>query len=75
MCRLLAVRSPAPVPIIPYLEQFARLAQASKAYQGHGWGIAYRDAAEQWVLQKYSTCVGRRYAPVSGLPPVSRACP
>jgi glutamine amidotransferase len=40
------------VPISPYLEQFARLAQASQAYQGHGWGIAYRDAADQWVHYK-----------------------
>lgn len=52
MCRLLAVRSPTPVPISPYLEQFARLAQASQAYQGHGWGMAYRDAANQWVHYK-----------------------
>ena len=52
MCRLLAVRSPTPVPITPYLEQFARLAQASRAYQGHGWGIAYRNAADQWVHYK-----------------------
>jgi predicted glutamine amidotransferase len=52
MCRLLAVRSPAPVPITPYLEQFARLAQASQTYQGHGWGIAYRNTASQWVHYK-----------------------
>jgi glutamine amidotransferase len=36
----------------PYLEQFARLCHASRAYQGHGWGIAYRDAAGQWVHYK-----------------------
>jgi glutamine amidotransferase len=52
MCRLLAVRSPIPVSISPYLEQFARLARASKAYQGHGWGIAYRNTAQQWVHYK-----------------------
>ena len=52
MCRLLAVRSPTPVPITLYVEQFARLCRASRAYQGHGWGIAYRDVANQWVHYK-----------------------
>jgi predicted glutamine amidotransferase len=41
--------------LTPYLEQFAHLAQASLAYQGHGWGIAYRLDGDRWAYYKNIT--------------------
>lgn len=41
------------MPLTPYLEQFAHLAQASPAYQGHGWGIAYRLEGGRWAYYKH----------------------
>jgi predicted glutamine amidotransferase len=55
MCRLLALRSDSPISLTPYLEQFAHLAQASQAYQGHGWGMAYRLDHDRWVYYKNIT--------------------
>lgn len=40
MCRLLAVRSPNPIDVTPYLRSFASVARDSREYQGHGWGCA-----------------------------------
>ena len=55
MCRLLAVRSPEKIAMSSYLETFARVAQASKEYQGHGWGLAYRIAGDNWAYYKAIT--------------------
>lgn len=55
MCRLLALRSVTKVSLTPYLEQFAGLAKASKEYQGHGWGIAYRLDGDRWAYYKKIT--------------------
>ena len=52
MCRLLAVRSPKTIAVTPYLEKFARVAQESREYQGHGWGIAYRVSGQDWSCYK-----------------------
>jgi glutamine amidotransferase len=52
MCRLLAVRSTAKIPVTAYLELFARIAQESQEYQGHGWGLASRVDADQWTYYK-----------------------
>jgi glutamine amidotransferase len=55
MCRLLALRNNSAIPLTPYLEQFAHLAQASQAYQGHGWGMAYRLEHDRWAYYKNIT--------------------
>jgi len=52
MCRLLAVRSPEAISVTPYLEQFVCVARESQAYQGHGWGIAYRVHGDAWAYYK-----------------------
>jgi glutamine amidotransferase len=40
------------VPAVSYLEPFARVAQQSNEYQGHGWGVAYRVEGGSWVYYK-----------------------
>ena len=52
MCRLLTVRSETPFNITPHLEKFAHIARNSKEYQGHGWGCAYRNEADDWEIYK-----------------------
>lgn len=52
MCRLFAVRHPEKMSMTPYLEQFARIAQQSREFQGHGWGLAYRVEGPQWAHYK-----------------------
>jgi glutamine amidotransferase len=47
MCRLLAVRDAAPFAIGDLLEALARIAKASKEYQGDGWGCAWW-TGERW---------------------------
>ena len=51
MCRLLCLKSDKPIQITKYLEKFATTCKASKEYQGHGWGLAYR-AQGTWKYQK-----------------------
>jgi predicted glutamine amidotransferase len=41
MCRLLYIKSKNPISIPQQLHTFATIAQQSKEYQGHGWGLAY----------------------------------
>ena len=43
MCRLLYVRADAPFPIPRLLAPFAELSRASREFQGHGWGCAWRE--------------------------------
>ncbi len=52
MCRLLTVKSDKPFAIAPHLATFANIARNSKEYQGHGWGCAFRDEADQWQFYK-----------------------
>jgi glutamine amidotransferase len=67
MCRLLAVRTSSPVPVHEHLLKFAQIAQASKEYQGHGWGISlwqkghfetYRNVRPIWEddLAQFGQC-------------------
>ncbi len=51
MCRLLFVKTEQEFDIRPHLRSFARVAQASKEYQGHGWGCAYLQNGE-WTLYR-----------------------
>jgi len=44
MCRLLYARAESPFSIAGLLRPFAEMAQASREYQGHGWGCAWREA-------------------------------
>jgi predicted glutamine amidotransferase len=55
MCRLLAIHSPQPIVVTPYLAQFAGIAHASKAYQGHGWGLGYCLRGQSWAYYKTLT--------------------
>lgn len=41
MCRLLCVRGDEPFEVRPHLAAFAKLARASREYQGDGWGCAW----------------------------------
>lgn len=51
MCRLLFVHSQTPFEIRPHLEAFAHLAQRSREYQGHGWGMAYLEK-DKWEIYR-----------------------
>ena len=42
MCRILYARADTPFPIGELLQPFAAMSQASKEFQGHGWGCAWR---------------------------------
>jgi predicted glutamine amidotransferase len=41
MCRILCVHKPAPFSIADSIRAFARVAESSREYQGHGWGYSY----------------------------------
>ena len=43
MCRILFARSDTGFSIASLLEPFARVAQSSTEYQGHGWGCSWRE--------------------------------
>ena len=43
MCRILYASSDSPFPISELLLPFAEMSRASREYQGHGWGCAWRD--------------------------------
>jgi glutamine amidotransferase len=43
MCRILYARADVPFSIGDLLQPFASMSQASREYQGHGWGCAWRD--------------------------------
>jgi len=43
MCRILYARSDAPFSIAELLRPFAAMARASREFQGHGWGCAWRE--------------------------------
>jgi glutamine amidotransferase len=47
MCRILCARADSPFSIPELLAAFARMARASREFQGHGWGCAWRDG-ERW---------------------------
>jgi predicted glutamine amidotransferase len=49
MCRLLAVKSPEPIDVREHLRLFARIAQDSPEYQGHGWGCAWLGSDQRWA--------------------------
>lgn len=51
MCRLLAVRSAAPIDPGYHLERFRALCRSSREYQGHGWGCAWFDDGK-WRLYR-----------------------
>jgi predicted glutamine amidotransferase len=44
MCRILYARADSPFAITELLTPFAGMAQASREFQGHGWGCAWREA-------------------------------
>lgn len=43
MCRILAARAEAPIDVLPFVRAFAERCRASKEFQGHGWGISWRE--------------------------------
>lgn len=51
MCRILALRGATPINLDRYLPQFAAICERSKEYQGHGWGLAYRQDGK-WQVYK-----------------------
>ena len=54
MCRLLTIKSEKKFTIAPHLQKFADIARNSKEYQGHGWGCAFQDEAQDgnWKFYK-----------------------
>ena len=42
MCRILALQADRPLDPTPWFTPFAERCRASKEYQGHGWGVAWR---------------------------------
>ena len=52
MCRLLVVRSQETFDPAGHLTRFASVAKNSKEYQGHGWGCAWKDSAENWQVYR-----------------------
>lgn len=51
MCRLLLVHSKKPFHSQSHLEAFAKIAQKSREYQGHGWGCAFIENG-RWTIYK-----------------------
>lgn len=49
MCRLLCVKSDQLFAVEHYFPAFSRMAKNSSEYQGHGWGIAWREG-DHWKL-------------------------
>ncbi len=43
MCRILAIQTQHPIETAPWVESFATACRESPEYQGHGWGIAWRE--------------------------------
>ncbi|MCM2271237.1 MAG: class II glutamine amidotransferase [candidate division Zixibacteria bacterium] len=56
MCRLLCVSADQLFAVDDYFPAFSRMAQNSREYQGHGWGIAWRQG-DQWRLHHSITPV------------------
>ncbi len=54
MCRLLTVRDQNRFEIDPWLSDFANACRDSPEYQGHGWGMAWKQAGE-WQVHKSLT--------------------
>lgn len=54
MCRILALRADEPVDMAPWLLAFRAVCRASPEYQGHGWGVAWREG-EAWQRHRSVT--------------------
>lgn len=46
MCRILAIQAEAPSDAVPFIRAFAGRCQTSKEFQGHGWGVSWREGNE-----------------------------
>lgn len=51
MCRLLCVKSGQEFAMADHLQSFAEICRTSREYQGHGWGMAWRDG-NSWLYYK-----------------------
>jgi glutamine amidotransferase len=54
MCRILAVRADDPVDLAPWLDAFRSACLDSREYQGHGWGVVWREA-NAWTRHRSVT--------------------
>lgn len=52
MCRLLLIRAQAAQEIAAWLRPFAEMCRVSPEFQGHGWGLVWRDHAGNWQEHK-----------------------
>ncbi len=52
MCRLLLFRAAEPQRLCDWLQPFAAMCERSPEFQGHGWGMAWRNAAGDWQEHK-----------------------
>lgn len=43
MCRILIMRQPSAFDFTPHLQEFSQMCLASKEFQGHGWGMAFKN--------------------------------
>ncbi len=54
MCRILALRSDADVDVAPWLAAFRSACRSSPEYQGHGWGVTWREG-DGWRTHRVVT--------------------
>lgn len=52
MCRILVARAEAPVDVRPLVRAFAERCRRSKEFQGHGWGVAWREDGAWRTLRR-----------------------
>jgi glutamine amidotransferase len=43
MCRILGIQAGELIDAVPWIEAFARSCRDSREFQGHGWGMSWRD--------------------------------
>lgn len=43
MCRILGIQADQPIDAVPWIEAFSHRCRDSKEYQGHGWGMSWRE--------------------------------
>ena len=43
MCRILGLQADAPIDAVPWIEAFRLRCRDSEEFQGHGWGMSWRD--------------------------------
>lgn len=74
MCRFILLAAPEPCDMRSLVAQFAEMCAHShgldgSGWQGDGWGIAWKDTAEQWQVQRSLAPIWTETAALVHLPP------